>query len=188
MPFSRPGAIDLSALKQPPPRPASGGAGGGAAGGPAAGGTYAIDADDQNFQSLLESSMTAPVVLVVHSATRMPASAQLADDLSTIADELDGRIAVGRVDADTQSSIVQALQVQSIPFAAMVLQGRLHTYEGWSAAETSARAANRAPSRTADFDLLWRTIDEDYAYFDAASRARWRARPSRRRHGAGCAR
>jgi putative thioredoxin len=121
MPFSRPGAIDLSALKQPAPRP------GGGAGAPTgnAAGSYSVDADEQNFQSLLEASMTAPVVLVVFSASRMPASAQLADDLSAIADELDGRIAVGRVDADRQPSIVQALQVQSIPFAAMVLQGRL---------------------------------------------------------------
>jgi putative thioredoxin len=123
MPFSRPGAIDLSALKQPAPRPAAGG--GAPAGGGGAGGSYSIDADEQNFQSLLESSMDAPVVLVVHSASRMPASAQLADDLSTLADELEGRIVVGRVDADRQPSIVQALQVQSIPFAAMVLQGRL---------------------------------------------------------------
>ncbi len=123
MPFSRPGAIDLSALKQPAPRPA--GPGGGPSGAGGAGGRYALDADEQNFQSLLEASMTAPVVLVVHSASRMPASAQLADDLSAIADELDGRILVGRVDADRQPSIVQALQVQSIPFAAMVLQGRL---------------------------------------------------------------
>ncbi len=121
MPFSRPGAIDLSALKQPAPRPS------GPAGGPGApaGGSYVVEVDEQNFQSLLEASMTAPVVLVVYSASRMPASAQLADDLATLAEELEGRIAVGRVDADRQPSIVQAMQVQSIPFAAMVLQGRL---------------------------------------------------------------
>ena len=124
MPFSRPGAIDLSALKQPAPRP-GGAPSGGPASGAGTGASYSIEADDQNFQALLESSMTAPVVLVVYSASRMPASAQLADDLSTLADELDGAIAVGRVDADRQPSIVQALQVQSIPFAAMVLQGRL---------------------------------------------------------------
>jgi putative thioredoxin len=122
MPFSRPGAIDLSALKQPAPRPGGAPAGGAPRG---AGASYSIDTDDQNFQALLESSMNAPVVLVVYSASRMPASAQLADDLSTLADELDGAIVVGRVDADRQPSIVQALQVQSIPFAAMVLQGRL---------------------------------------------------------------
>jgi putative thioredoxin len=55
----------------------------------------------------------------------MPASAQLADDLATVAGELEGRIAVGRVDADSQPGIVQAMQVQSVPFVAMVLQGRL---------------------------------------------------------------
>src|SRR5689334_2925534 len=104
MPFSRPGAIDLSALKQPAPRPGGGApAGNGGPGGAA--GSYSVEADEQNFQSLLEASMTAPVVLVVHSTSRMPASTQLADDLSTIADELDGRIAVGRVDADKQPSI-----------------------------------------------------------------------------------
>jgi putative thioredoxin len=55
----------------------------------------------------------------------MPASATLADDFDTLAAELDGRIAVGRVDVDRQPGIAQALQVQTIPFVAMVLQGRL---------------------------------------------------------------
>jgi putative thioredoxin len=81
--------------------------------------------DEQNFQALLEASMSAPVALVVYSPSRMPASAQLADDLAVVAEELEGRIAVGRVDADTQPGIVQAMQVQSVPFVAMVLQGRL---------------------------------------------------------------
>lgn len=122
MPFSRPGAIDLSALKQARPAPsgtpASSAGGGGA-------GSYVVQVDEQNFQSLLESSMVAPVVLVVYSSARMPASLQLADDLGTVVDELDGRLALGRVDADAQPGIVQALQVQTVPFAAMVLQGRL---------------------------------------------------------------
>jgi len=119
MPFSRPGAIDLSALKRPAPQPASQG------GQSHAGGSYAVEVDEQNFQALLESSMSAPVVLVVYSASRMPASAQLADDFTTLAGELDGRIAVGRVDVDAQPGIAQALQVQAVPLVAMVLQGRL---------------------------------------------------------------
>lgn len=126
MPFSRPGAIDLSALKQPKPAPGQAGGprpGAGAGGGGV--GTYVVDVTEENFQTLLESSMTAPVVLVVHSASRMPASLQLADDLATVIDELDGQLALGRVDADAQAGIVQAMQVQTIPFAAMVLQGRL---------------------------------------------------------------
>src|SRR3954469_19619788 len=120
MPFSRPGAIDLSSLKRPAPQP------GAQAGGQFQGGhEYSVEVDEQNFQALLEASMTAPVVLVVYSPTRMPASAQLADDLTTGAGELDGRIAVGRVDVDAQPGIAQAMQVQAIPLVAMVLQGRL---------------------------------------------------------------
>ena len=120
MPFSRPGAIDLSGLKRPAPQP------GAPTGGQShPGQSYAVEVDEQNFQALLESSMNAPVVLVVYSPTRMPASAQLADDFSTLANELEGRIAVGRVDVDAQPSIAQALQIQALPLVAMVLQGRL---------------------------------------------------------------
>ncbi len=126
MPFSRPGAVDLSGLKRPAPTPGASGApaAGGASPGGAAG-AYAVEVDDQNFQALLEASMTAPVVLVVYSPSRLPVSAELADDLVTIAEELEGRIAVGRVDVDAQPGIAQAMQVQQVPLVAMVLQGRL---------------------------------------------------------------
>lgn len=43
-----------------------------------------------------------------------------------------------------------------------------------AAAAWNSRAAQRVPPGAADFDLLWRTIDQGYAYFDDASRARWR--------------
>src|SRR4051795_4280972 len=126
LPFSRPGAIDLSGLRRPATSgttTAGAGYDGSAAAG--AGAAYSVEVDEQNFQALLEASMTAPVVLVVYSPTRMPASAQLADDLTTVAGELDGRIALGRVDVDAQPGIAQAMQVQAIPLVAMVLQGRL---------------------------------------------------------------
>ena len=121
MPFSRPGAVDLSGLK----RPATGapqGQAGRAAGGST--GAYSIEVSEQNFQGIVESSMTAPVVLVVYSPSRLPASAQLADDFDTVAAELDGRILVGRIDVDSQPAIAQALQVQSVPLVLMLLQGR----------------------------------------------------------------
>ena len=57
-PFSRPGAVDLSALKRPA-QPARGAAPGGAPGG--ASGAYSVDLDEQNIQGHLESSMNAPV-------------------------------------------------------------------------------------------------------------------------------
>ena len=116
MPFSRPGAVDLSGLK----RAASAGAG------PAgAGAAYSFEVDESNFPLLLEASMTAPVLLVVYSPSRAPVSADLADDLATVAEELDGRLAVGRVDVDAQPTIGQALRVQSVPLVVMLLQGQL---------------------------------------------------------------
>ncbi len=121
MPFSRPGAVDLSGLKRTTSAPPSGPG----AGSSAAGAAYTLEVDESNLQDLLEASMTAPVLLVVYSPSQMPASAQLADDLTTLAGELEGRIAVGRVDADRQPRIAQSLQVPSVPFVAMVLQGRL---------------------------------------------------------------
>ena len=41
-----------------------------------------------------------------------------------------------------------------------------------TAAWNAGGAVARGPAE--DFDALWRAIDEDYAYFDGASRARWR--------------
>jgi putative thioredoxin len=133
MPFSRPGAVDLSGLKRPSPagagqgRPASGsGRAAGAAGSATTGAAaYSFEVDEQNFQLLLEASMTAPVLLVVYSPSRVPVSADLADDLSLVAEELGGRIAVGRVDADAQPAIAQALRVQAVPLVVMLLQGQL---------------------------------------------------------------
>ena len=116
--FSRPGAIDLSALKRPA-APAQG-----QGGEAAATGSYSVEVDEQNFQPVLERSMSAPVLMVFYSPTQLPASVQLADDLATIADELEGRILVGRVDVDRAPAVAQAVQVPSVPFVVAVVQGR----------------------------------------------------------------
>ncbi|MFT4010391.1 MAG: tetratricopeptide repeat protein [Nocardioidaceae bacterium] len=117
-PFSRPGAVDLSALKAP--ESTAGVAG------PASGhGAYTLLVDEQSFQGLLEQSMTAPVLLVVYSAARMPESLALADEMESVVNEHEGRYLLGRIDVDAQPGIAQALQVQAIPLVALVLQGRL---------------------------------------------------------------
>ena len=76
-PFCRPGAIDLSGLKRPaaasrrrrpPARRWLHSA--------ASGSAYALDVDEQNFQYVLEASMTAPVVLVFYSPSQAPESAR----------------------------------------------------------------------------------------------------------------
>ena len=120
-PFSRPGAVDLSALKRPA-QPAPSAARGGAAVAP---GAFSVDLDEQNIQGHLEASMTAPVVLVVYSPSQAPESAQLAEDFDALADEFQGQFLVGKVDVDAAPSLAQALQVPSVPMVALVVQGRL---------------------------------------------------------------
>ncbi|MDQ6642253.1 MAG: tetratricopeptide repeat protein [Actinomycetota bacterium] len=127
-PFTRPGAIDLSGLKPP----ASAGRGGAPSGGSAvtpqatgaASGAYAVDVSQDNFQGLLETSMSAPVVLAFYSPSRSPQSAQLADDLQLLANEFEGRFLLGRVDIDAVPQIAQAMQIPSVPLVALVAQGR----------------------------------------------------------------
>ena len=131
-PFSRPGAIDLSALKRPAPAgPPAGGPGPGAAptsapgGGATAGGSsYSLSITEQSFQSTVEASTTAPVLLVFFSRTQMPESGQLADDVATLAGEFEGRFLAGLVDVDAVPQIAQAMQIPSIPLVVVVLDGR----------------------------------------------------------------
>ena len=129
-PFSRPGAIDLSALKAPAapaggaPRGAPRGAQGGGAGAAGAGSSYVVDVTEETFQATVEASMTAPVLLVFFSPTRLAESVQMARDVATLADELDGRFLVGLVDIDAAPAIAQAVQLQSIPFVYAVIDGR----------------------------------------------------------------
>ena len=125
-PFSRPGAIDLGALQRPAQPPAGGpGPGAPADGAAAAGGTaYSVEIGRDNFQSTLEASMHAPVLLAFYSPTRMPESAQLAADVRTLSDEFEGRFLVGLVDIDTAPEIAQAMQIPSIPLVVAVIDGR----------------------------------------------------------------
>ena len=126
-PFTRPGAVDLSGLK----RPASG-SGQPAAGSPAAGGgaptggrsAYAVDVTEQNFQSLLESSVTAPVVLVFYSPSRVPESSAYADEVAVAVEAYDGRFLVGLVDIDVSPAIAQTLQIPQVPLLMVILDGR----------------------------------------------------------------
>ena len=117
--FSRPGAFDLSALKRPAaPAPGQGGT-------TSAGtGRYSVELDEQNFQAELQGAGNVPVVLVFYSA-QMPDSVTLADDLDTLATELEGRYLLGRVDVDAAPGIAQALQIPSVPLVALAMGGQL---------------------------------------------------------------
>ena len=113
-PFSRPGAIDLSGLSQPA-------AGSGA---PSATGSYAVGVTEQNFQEVVEASLTAPVVLVLHSPSRSPESTTYADEVAAVVAGYEGRFLAGLVDVDAAPQIAAALQVQQIPILLVLVDGR----------------------------------------------------------------
>ena len=123
-PFSRPGAIDLSGLGRPPaPQQAAPTAGAGSGAG-SAGGAYSVAITQENFQQVLQESMTAPVVIVFHSAAQAPGSEQYAADVAAEAERLEGRLLAALVDVDSHPEIVQAMQIPQVPLTMVVLDGR----------------------------------------------------------------
>jgi putative thioredoxin len=127
-PFSRPGAVDLSGLTRPPAGAGQPPAAGGPvsdAGAPMAGhSAYSVDVSEQNFQTVLESSVTAPVVLVFYSPDRVPESSTYAQEVVSAVDAYDGRFLAGLVDIDTSPTIAQSLQIAQVPLLMVILDGR----------------------------------------------------------------
>jgi putative thioredoxin len=117
-PFSRPGAVDLSGLSKPGP--------GGQPAGSTAGtvSAYSVEVSEQNFQTLLESSVTAPVILVFYSPSRVPESTAYADEVSAATEAYEGRFLAGLADIDRAPAIAQSLQIQQVPLLMVILDGR----------------------------------------------------------------
>ena len=68
--------------------------------------------------------MTAPVVLVFHSAAQAPGSEQYAADVAAEAERLEGRLLAALVDVDAHPEIAQAMQIPQVPLTMVVLDGR----------------------------------------------------------------
>jgi putative thioredoxin len=85
---------------------------------------YSVEVSEQNFQTVLESSVTAPVVLVFYSPDRVPESAAYAQDVVSAVDAYDGRFLAGLVDIDTSPTIAQSLQIAQVPLLMVILDGR----------------------------------------------------------------
>ncbi|GAA1727355.1 tetratricopeptide repeat protein [Aeromicrobium alkaliterrae] len=116
MSFSRPGALDLSALARPAaPAAAAGGSGGG---------TWVVDATEADFQQVaLEASLKHLVVLSLWSP-RAPQSAEFNARLAAAADAYDGQLLLVQVDVDANPGIGQALQAQSVPLVVGLVSGQ----------------------------------------------------------------
>lgn len=120
--FSRPGAVDLSALRPTADTAAGSSGGGGAPAGVP--GTYSFDVTEQDFQAeVVDPSLSHPVVLALWSS-RAPASRDAVDVLSRVADAFEGRISLARMDIDANAQLAQTLQVRAVPYVLALLRGQ----------------------------------------------------------------
>lgn len=126
MNFSRPGAIDLSALAAK--TSASPGTTDPA-------GVYAIDVTEQNFQDIVQSTMTQLVVLSIWSP-QSPQSVEFNDLLTRATSAYGGALQLACVDIDANPTIAEALSVQAVPVVLGLVQGRpVPLFQGTVSAE-----------------------------------------------------
>src|SRR5680860_1005317 len=114
MSFSRPGAIDLSALKQPATP----------AGQPAASGTFVVNVTEQNFQQIaLEASLQYVVVLSLWSA-RSPQGGAFNQVLARVTESYSGHILLAQVEVDANPAIAKAVGAKGVPFVLGLVKGQ----------------------------------------------------------------
>jgi putative thioredoxin len=116
--FNPYGAVDLSALAKP-----AAGAPGAPAGAPAAAGGVVVEVGEADFQSVVDQSMTVPVVIDFVADWCGPCK-QLSPVLERLAVADAGRWLLAKVDLDANPRLGQAFQVQSIPAVFAVVQGQ----------------------------------------------------------------
>ncbi|GAB3814399.1 tetratricopeptide repeat protein [Tessaracoccus terricola] len=110
--FTRPGAVDLSALATAAEAPAPGGA------------SYVVDAGEADFQALVNLSAQHPVIVEFHSA-RDTRGAELSNLLASMVNAAEGRFLLARVDVDAAPQIAQQLGVQAVPTVVAIIGGQL---------------------------------------------------------------
>lgn len=111
--FSRPGAVDLSALQNQAAAPSGGAAGGG----------YVIDVTVETFEEVMRKSLQHPVLVELWSP-RAGADAFSAD-LAALTAAGEGRWLLARANVDEHPQIAQAMQVQGVPTLVAVIGGQL---------------------------------------------------------------
>ncbi len=107
--FSRPGAVDLSALSQPAHT---------------AGGSFVMDVTEADFEGLAAKSAQHPVILEFHSP-RDPNGRAVADVLAELVNSAGGKFVLGRVDVDAEPRVAQALGVQAVPTVIALIGGQM---------------------------------------------------------------
>ncbi len=124
--FSLHGAVDLGARQAAAQRRQRVAEQGSAAGSePGAQSGFVIDVTDETFNTdVLARSRTVPVILDLWADWCGPCK-QLSPILEKLATESNGAFVLAKVDVDANPQLSEALQVQSIPMVAVVIDGQL---------------------------------------------------------------
>ncbi len=118
--FNRPGAVDLTALKQKAQQQATS-----PAGPAAAGGSYVVQVTEETFEAeTIRRSVKHPVVVELYSP-RVPSGQQLSDVLIEIANSSGGKFLLARLNVDGAPGIVQALGLQAVPTVIALINGQV---------------------------------------------------------------
>jgi putative thioredoxin len=118
--FNRPGAVDLSALKQKAQQQ-----GAGPATAAPGGASYVVEVTEQTFEAeTIRRSVKHPVVAELYSP-RVATGQQLSDALVEIANASGGRFLLARLNVDTAPGIVQALGLQAVPTVIALVNGQV---------------------------------------------------------------
>lgn len=135
------GAIDLSALKQPPPS-AGGAAPSGVSGG--------VEVTEVNLEAeVIGRSNEVPVVVLLWSP-RSDASVELGDALAALADTDGGKWVLATVNVDTTPRVAQMFGVQAVPTVVAVAGGQpLSSFQGGQPPEQLRRWVDSLLNATA---------------------------------------
>ncbi len=121
--FSRPGAVDLSALRQPASTTGSAATPGGSGSGS---GAYVVEvADEQSLRSEVVDRSLSVVVLVSFWSADVAASVEINATLSRLADTFAGRFVLATVDVGNHPELGQAIGIPPPPLVAAALRGQL---------------------------------------------------------------
>lgn len=90
---------------------------------------------EENFQEVMATSQTVPVVIVMHSGRALESKPAVAT-LEELARDFAGRFQLVTVDIDSAPAIAQAFQVQGLPSVVALIGGRpLPLFQGAAAKE-----------------------------------------------------
>ncbi|WP_026116562.1 tetratricopeptide repeat protein [Nocardiopsis valliformis] len=101
---------------------------------------YSVNADESNFQQVLERSMAAPVVLAV-LASWSEQSKQVEAVLDKLSKGSGGNWLLAKVDSDASPQLVQALRVSGTPTIIIAVQGQVMPLMQGPATEEQLREA-----------------------------------------------